>query len=94
VRRGRLIACVCLLGIFAAALLTSLDYSLMDALGPGPGFFPFWLSLFGAALTLPWCAGVSGCRKHAGLVRRLQPIPKRGERTASWSCSLPADAGS
>ncbi len=51
-RRGRLVACVCLLGIFAAALVTSLDYSLMDALGPGPGFFPFWLSLLGAALSV------------------------------------------
>jgi putative tricarboxylic transport membrane protein len=51
VRRGRQIACVCLLGIFLAALLTSLDYSLTDALGPGPGFFPFWLSLIGAVLT-------------------------------------------
>ncbi len=51
-RRGRQLACVCLLGIFAAALVTSLDYSLMDALGPGPGFFPFWLSLIGAALTV------------------------------------------
>jgi len=52
VRRGRLVACVCLLGIFVLALLTSLDYSLIDALGPGPGFFPFWLSLIGAVLTV------------------------------------------
>jgi putative tricarboxylic transport membrane protein len=52
VRRGRLIACVCLLAIFLAALVTSLDYSLTDALGPGPGFFPFWLSLIGAVLTV------------------------------------------
>jgi putative tricarboxylic transport membrane protein len=52
VRRGRQLACVCLLGIFAAALVTSLDYSLIDSLGPGPGFFPFWLSLIGAALTV------------------------------------------
>jgi putative tricarboxylic transport membrane protein len=52
VRRGRLVACVCLLGIFAAALVTSLDYSLTDALGPGPGFFPFWLGLIGAALSV------------------------------------------
>jgi putative tricarboxylic transport membrane protein len=51
VRRGRQVACVCLLGIFLAALLISFDYSLTDALGPGPGFFPFWLSLIGAALT-------------------------------------------
>jgi len=40
------------LGLFAAALVTSLDYSLSDALGPGPGFFPFWLSAIGAALTV------------------------------------------
>jgi putative tricarboxylic transport membrane protein len=52
VRRGRLLACVCLLAIFVAALVTSLDYSLTDALGPGPGFFPFWLSLIGAVLTV------------------------------------------
>jgi putative tricarboxylic transport membrane protein len=41
-----------LLGIFLAALVTSLGYSLIDALGPGPGFFPFWLSLIGTALTI------------------------------------------
>jgi putative tricarboxylic transport membrane protein len=41
-----------LLGIFALALVTSLDYSLIDTLGPGPGFFPFWLSLIGAVLTV------------------------------------------
>jgi putative tricarboxylic transport membrane protein len=41
-----------LLAIFVAALVTSLDYSLTDALGPGPGFFPFWLSLIGALMTV------------------------------------------
>jgi putative tricarboxylic transport membrane protein len=41
-----------LLGLFVAALVTALDYSLIDALGPGPGFFPFWLSLIGSVLTL------------------------------------------
>jgi putative tricarboxylic transport membrane protein len=51
VRRGWQVACICLLGIFIPALITSLDYSLTDALGPGPGFFPFWLSLIGIALT-------------------------------------------
>ena len=51
-RRGRVIACVCLAAIFLAALVTSLGYSLFDALGPGPGFFPFWLSLIGLALTI------------------------------------------
>ena len=62
-RRGRLVACVCLLGIFLAALVTSLDYSLTDALGPGPGFFPFWLSLIGAGLNAFEALGAeSPCR--------------------------------
>lgn len=52
VQRGWQVACVCLLGLFLAALVTSLDYSLSDALGPGAGFFPFWLSLIGATLTV------------------------------------------
>ena len=51
-RRGWQVACICLLGIFLAALAASLDYSLTDALGPGPGFFPFWLSLIGIALAV------------------------------------------
>jgi putative tricarboxylic transport membrane protein len=48
---GWQVACLCLLGIFIPALVTSLGYSLTDALGPGPGFFPFWLSLIGAVLS-------------------------------------------
>jgi putative tricarboxylic transport membrane protein len=48
---GWQVACLCLLGIFIPALVTSLGYSLTDALGPGPGFFPFWLSLIGAGLS-------------------------------------------
>jgi putative tricarboxylic transport membrane protein len=51
VHRGWQVACVCLLGVFVPALITSLGYSLTDALGPGPGFFPFWLSAIGIALT-------------------------------------------
>jgi putative tricarboxylic transport membrane protein len=51
VRRGWPVACICLLGVFIPALITSLGYSLTDALGPGPGFFPFWLSLIGIILT-------------------------------------------
>lgn len=50
-RRGWQVACILLLGIFIPALITSLGYSLTDALGPGPGFFPFWLSLIGIVLT-------------------------------------------
>ena len=66
-RRGRQIASVCLLGIFLAALVTSLDYSLSDALGPGPGFFPFWLSLIGGALALGLLIQTTRDRATAGV---------------------------
>jgi putative tricarboxylic transport membrane protein len=72
VRRGRLVACVCLLGIFVAALVTSLDYSLTDALGPGPGFFPFWLSLFGAALTVAMLIETARSRDFAAILPSRQ----------------------
>ena len=76
-RRGRLLACVCLLGMFAAALGTSLGYSLADALGPGPGFFPFWLSLLGAALTVAIL--VETARSHDITTGSILP-----SRQAAW----------
>jgi putative tricarboxylic transport membrane protein len=39
-----------LLLVFAFFGFESLRLSLRDALGPGPGFFPFWLSLIGGFL--------------------------------------------
>jgi putative tricarboxylic transport membrane protein len=41
-----------LCAVFAAATGIAYGYALKDALGPGPGFFPFWLGLIGAALSL------------------------------------------
>jgi putative tricarboxylic transport membrane protein len=46
-------AAVCsLIAVFAFFGLESLRLSLSDALGPGPGFFPFWLSVAGALLSV------------------------------------------
>ena len=44
------LACLC--AVFAAATGIAYGYALKDALGPGPGFFPFWLGLIGAVLSL------------------------------------------
>jgi putative tricarboxylic transport membrane protein len=44
------LACLC--AVFVAASGIAYGYSLQDALGPGSGFFPFWLGLIGAALSL------------------------------------------
>ena len=51
-RRGWQLASVGFLALFIGALVQSWALSLRDQLGPGPGFFPFWLSLIGAVLAV------------------------------------------
>jgi putative tricarboxylic transport membrane protein len=51
-KRGWQIAAVALLAIFAFFVFESYRLSLRDALGPGPGFFPFWLGILAAVLAL------------------------------------------
>ena len=43
-RQGRLIATGAMLVFCVFAIWQSLLLSLTDRLGPGPGFFPFWLA--------------------------------------------------
>jgi putative tricarboxylic transport membrane protein len=74
---GWQIACLCLLGIFVPALVTSLGYSLTDALGPGPGFFPFWLSLIGAVLSAAILVQVTLARTADGTAISLAPDWRR-----------------
>ena len=45
-------AAVALFALFGWFVFESLRLSLTDALGPGPGFFPFWLGVLGAVLAL------------------------------------------
>ena len=63
IRHAELIvlACVCALCGFMA--FTAFGYSLSDALGPGAGFFPFWLGMLGAVLSLALL--VQAWRGHA-----------------------------
>lgn len=51
-RQGRLIATGAMLAFCLFALWQSLLLSLTDRLGPGPGFFPFWLALVGIVLAV------------------------------------------
>lgn len=50
-RRGWQLSAGLLLVICAVWAWQSVQLSLFDRLGPGPGFFPFWLSLIGAVLS-------------------------------------------
>ncbi len=49
--RGWLIATIALGIACAAFAFESLALKLSDTLGPGPGFFPFWLGLLGMAMS-------------------------------------------
>lgn len=51
-KRGWQVASVALVAIFALFAFESFQLSLRDALGPGPGFFPFWLGMLGATLAV------------------------------------------
>jgi putative tricarboxylic transport membrane protein len=70
---GWQIACLCLLCVFLPALVTSLGYSLTDALGPGPGFFPFWLSLIGGGLSVAMLVQVTLAKTDEGSAINLAP---------------------
>ena len=50
--RGWQAAAVAFAALFAFFAYESFQLSLTDALGPGPGFFPFWLGVLGALLAL------------------------------------------
>lgn len=57
-RQGWLVATGIMLGLCLLAIWQSSLLALTDKLGPGPGFFPFWLSLIGAAFSLTLLVGV------------------------------------
>jgi putative tricarboxylic transport membrane protein len=50
-RRGWQVAGIVFFIIFGVILKEALSLQLHDTLGPGPGFFPFWLALLGMALS-------------------------------------------
>lgn len=57
-RQGWLIATGVMLALCLLALWQSSLLALTDKLGPGPGFFPLWLSLLGSAFSLALLIGV------------------------------------
>lgn len=51
-KRAWLICSITFLALSAFTFYSSFEYSYKDRLGPGPGFFPFWLSLITGGLSL------------------------------------------
>lgn len=65
-KRGWQVATIALFLLCGWFAFESLQLSLTDALGPGPGFFPFWLSVAGGGLALVLFAQVTSGRETAG----------------------------
>ena len=68
------VASVAFLALCAFALVESLQLSLGGPLGPGPGFFPFWLGLIGGVLAVALLVQVSLGRAE---IPRTIVVPER-----------------
>jgi putative tricarboxylic transport membrane protein len=71
------------LGFLAFAIFVlarSFDYPYMDRLGPGPGFFPFWLSLITGGLALGLLVQVSLSKSLIDAEATLLPDRSGGGR--------------
>ncbi|HRY53496.1 MAG TPA: tripartite tricarboxylate transporter TctB family protein [Spirochaetia bacterium] len=53
-RKSRLIASSIFLVFSAALMIASVSMEYYSSIGPGPGFFPFWLSLILGLLSIIW----------------------------------------
>ena len=51
-KRGWQVAAAALLALFAVFAFEAFQLKLSDTLGPGPGFFPFWLGVLGGGLAV------------------------------------------
>ncbi|MBX9942775.1 MAG: tripartite tricarboxylate transporter TctB family protein [Reyranella sp.] len=81
-RQARLIATGAMLAFCLFALWQSLLLSLTDRLGPGPGFFPFWLALIGAALAVALL--ITTFREPADPATDATPILPQGPGASRW----------
>lgn len=94
-KRGWQVASLCLLALFAFAMwldlfgsaaLNSRPLPLKDALGPGPGFFPFWLSVIGIILAFLLILEVR--RQPDGDGGAVYPVTRPGMKTMACVIGL------
>jgi putative tricarboxylic transport membrane protein len=71
--RGWQVASLVFLALAAIVIYRSLEFPLTDSLGPGPGFFPFWLGMIGGGLAALLLVQVSAAGLEEDPGRRLVP---------------------
>jgi len=72
-KRAWQIGCVAFVALAIFWLIVSFQYPYKDRLGPGPGFFPFWLSIITGALALALLFQTSLAKSSAGGLATLLP---------------------
>lgn len=82
-RQGRLVATGAMLAFCLFALWQSLLLSLTDRLGPGPGFFPFWLAVIGAVLAVGLL--IQTWREAPAVAGDDEPILPHGPGGRRWA---------
>jgi hypothetical protein len=80
------LACLC--ALFGFMAFTAFGYSLSDALGPGAGFFPFWLGVMGVLLSLALFVQSSRGRAINEGTQALLPRGEGARRGATLVASL------
>jgi putative tricarboxylic transport membrane protein len=73
-RRGWLATAAAFLALFAGTIYLSLKLPLLDALGPGPGFFPLILALLGAALAVALMVDLVRAPQGAPEAEQVEPL--------------------
>jgi putative tricarboxylic transport membrane protein len=74
-KRAWQITSLSFLALAIFSLVKSFEYPYMDKLGPGPGFFPFWLSIITGALAIALLFQTSLAKSAADETATL--IPER-----------------
>ncbi len=84
------LACLC--AVCGSMAFIAFGYSLRDALGPGAGFFPFWLGTLGAALSLVLLVQSLRGRAIGEGAQALLPRGEGAKRAAAMVVGLVAAA--
>jgi putative tricarboxylic transport membrane protein len=78
-KRAWQITCIAFIALSVFTIVLSFEYPYKDRLGPGPAFFPIWLSMITGALALALFIQTTWGRSVAETATKLLP-----ERQGAW----------
>jgi putative tricarboxylic transport membrane protein len=79
-KRNWQIMCLAFAALSLATLILSLQYPYHDKLGPGPGFFPFWMGIITGVLSLALLGQITFTQSAPYGKNKLLPNREGGKR--------------